>query len=149
MRTNSLEHHLHLMAQWPDSWMGDEEDLPAGSWLIAAFEPFVRDLHHSTLSRGTIRLHLDHLWLLGGEIIRDLSMELEDDASSAVMRVASSGVGPLVRHADVSQARFNATCRRLGRYLEFHPLPPAPTSVKEPCRGSRRRPPAKRKGRRA
>ena len=57
---------------WPRSWMGLEQDLPPGEQLLARLRPFIEHLASSTLSAKTIRRHVDNLWLLGGEIIRDL-----------------------------------------------------------------------------
>jgi hypothetical protein len=57
---------------WPQSWMGLEKDLPPGEALLACLRPFIEHLASSTLSHTTIRRHVANLWLLGGEIIRDL-----------------------------------------------------------------------------
>jgi hypothetical protein len=51
--------------------MGLEKDLPPGQQLLACLRPFIEHLASSTLSPNTIRHHVDNLWLLGGEIIRD------------------------------------------------------------------------------
>jgi hypothetical protein len=58
---------------WPRSWMGLEKDLPPGEQLLACFRPFIEHLASSSLSPKTIRKHVDNLWTLGGEIIRDLN----------------------------------------------------------------------------
>src|SRR6266516_6983027 len=58
---------------WPRSWMGLEKDLPLGEQLLACFRPFIEHLASSSLSPKTIRKHVDNLWMLGGEIIRDLN----------------------------------------------------------------------------
>ena len=52
--------------------MGLEKDLPPGEELVACFRPFIEHLASSSLSSKTIRRHVDNLWILGGEIIRDL-----------------------------------------------------------------------------
>ncbi len=52
--------------------MGVEKDLPAGEQLLNRFQPFIEHLVASGLSAKTIRTHVDNLWTLGGEIIRDL-----------------------------------------------------------------------------
>src|SRR6266436_3297125 len=57
---------------WPRSWMGLEKDLPPGEALVVCFRPFIQHLVSANLSPKTIRLHVDNLWTLGGEIIRDL-----------------------------------------------------------------------------
>src|SRR5215472_13005574 len=57
---------------WPRSWMGLEKDLPPGGALVVCFRPFIGRLALGDLSPKTIRQHVDNLWSLGGEIIRDL-----------------------------------------------------------------------------
>jgi hypothetical protein len=41
--------------------------------LLACFRPFIAHLASSNLSRKTIQKHVDNLWILGGEIIRDVN----------------------------------------------------------------------------
>jgi hypothetical protein len=43
---------------------------------VVCFRPFIEHLAASSLSPKTIRRHMDNLWLLGGDIIRDLSSTL-------------------------------------------------------------------------
>src|SRR5437667_2706874 len=61
------------LGNWPRSWMGWEKDLPPGEKLVACFRPFLEHLVCSDLSRKTIQKHVDNMWVLGGEIIRDLN----------------------------------------------------------------------------
>src|SRR6516164_5887447 len=61
--------------RWPRSWMGVEKDVPPGEELVVCFRPFIEHLASSSLSPQTIRRHVDNLWLLGGEIIRDLNYD--------------------------------------------------------------------------
>src|SRR5438128_2322610 len=68
-----LSGYCRDLAHWPRSWMGFEKDLPPGEKLVACFQPFLEHLVASGLSRKTIRKHIDNLWVLGGEIIRDLN----------------------------------------------------------------------------
>jgi len=53
--------------------MGWEKDLPPGEELVARFRPFLEHLVVSGLSSKTVQRHVDNLWALGGEIIRDLN----------------------------------------------------------------------------
>ena len=55
--------------------MGEEKDLPAGRQLVEYFMPFLQHLTESGLSKKTIQNHVDNMWLLGGEIIRDVNEE--------------------------------------------------------------------------
>lgn len=60
-----------------------EIDLPPGESLVGRFQPFIEHLASSGLSRQTVRRHGDNLWLLGGEIIR----QLHEDPSLRKVRV--------------------------------------------------------------
>ena len=60
------------LANWPRSWMGLEKDLPPGEALIVCFRPFIEHLAAKGLAKTTICQHVDNLWAVGGEIIRDL-----------------------------------------------------------------------------
>ena len=53
--------------------MGEEKDLPPGRRLVEYFMPFLLHLAGSGLSKRTIQNHVDNMWLLGGEIIRDVN----------------------------------------------------------------------------
>jgi hypothetical protein len=53
--------------------MGWEKDMPPGKKLVACFRPFLEYLVAADLSPKTIQKHVDHLWVPGGEIIRDLN----------------------------------------------------------------------------
>jgi hypothetical protein len=105
--------------------MGLPKDLPPGERMVVVFRPFIEHLMALNLSRKTIRKHIDNLWLLGGEIIRDLNdtpslrkVPVED----LLLDVLKDG-GPLLYHCDSEeqQRSFESTCRRLCRFLEQQP----------------------------
>jgi hypothetical protein len=106
---------------WPRSWMGLDEDLPPGEELVACLRPFLEHLASSRLSPKTIRRHMDNLWLLGGEIIRDLNYDpsLRKMAPDRLLRsVIHEDGGPLVHNgSDEEQRSFDSTCRKLHRFL--------------------------------
>ena len=79
---HDLEHDCRDLNSWPRSWMGLEKDLPPGEQLIALFRPFLEHLAASDLSPKTIQKHVDNVWILGGEFIRDLN----DDPPCASVR---------------------------------------------------------------
>ena len=68
-----LSAYCRDLDEWPRSWMGFEKDLPPGERMVACFRPFLEHLVRLEPSHKTIRKHVDNLWILGGEIIRDLS----------------------------------------------------------------------------
>lgn len=100
--------------------MGVEKDLPAGEELVACLRPFIEHLAASTLSPKTIRRHVDNLWLLGGEIIRDLNYDpsLRRFAADRLLsKVIHEDGGPLLYSGSQEEQRsFDATCRKLHRF---------------------------------
>ena len=118
-----LERYCRGLDTWPRSWMGWEKDLPPGEELVARLRPFLEDLVASDLSPKTIQRHVDNLWALGGEIIRDLNEDpsLRRKSIEKILddRIDEEG-GPLVYtlESEESQQRaFDATCRKLYRFL--------------------------------
>jgi hypothetical protein len=106
---------------WPHSWMGLEKDLPPGEELVVCFRPFIEHLATSSLSPKTIRRHVDNLWLLGGEIIRDLNYNpaLRKVAAQKLLRdVVRADGGPLIYNGSEEEQRsLDSTCRKLHRFL--------------------------------
>jgi len=102
--------------------MGWEKDLPPGDKLVACFRPFLEGLVASDLSPKTIQKHIDNLWALGGEIIRDLyeNPSLRRKTIEQILddRIDDEG-GPLLYGVDSEeqQRSFDSTCRKLHRFL--------------------------------
>jgi hypothetical protein len=106
---------------WPRSWMGLEKDVPPGEQLVACFRPFIEHLASSSLSPKTIRRHVDNLWLLGVEIIRDLNSD-PSQRKVAVQQLLRNVVGvdggPLIYNGtEDAQCSLDSTCRKLHRFL--------------------------------
>jgi len=100
--------------------MGVEKDVPSGAELVACFRPFIEQLASSSLSPKTIRRHVDNLWLLGGEIIRDLNYDpslRRLPADQLLSKTIHEDGGPLLYHGSEEEQRsFDATCRKLHRF---------------------------------
>jgi hypothetical protein len=103
--------------------MGWEKDVPPGEELVACFRPFVEDLVASNLSPKTVQKHVDNLWALGGEIIRDLNgnPSLRRKTIKQILndRIDEEG-GPLVyalESEEPLQRSFDSTCRKLYCFL--------------------------------
>jgi hypothetical protein len=111
----------HGLDDWPRSWMGLEKDLPPGQELVASLRPFLEHLVGSDLSPKTIQRHFDNLWLLGGEIIRDLNYDpslRKLPADRLLRRVVGDDGGPLIHNgSEEEQSSFDSTCRKLHRFL--------------------------------
>jgi hypothetical protein len=119
-----VERYCRGLDGWPRSWMGWEKDLPPGEKLVASFRPFLEDLVASDLSPKTIQRHVDNLWALGGEIIRDLNENpsLRKKSIEQILddRIDDDG-GPLLYGIDSEeqQRSFDSTCRKLRRFLRL------------------------------
>ena len=110
------------LAAWPTSWCGEERDVIPGEQIVAVFTPFLLDLLAQGLTRKTRNLHRDNLWLLGGEIIRDINdtPKLRKRPVGELIREAiANDEGPLIRGCvnDIEQRLFDSTCRKLKRFL--------------------------------
>jgi hypothetical protein len=100
--------------------MGDERDLLPGQKLVECFTPFLVHIAGAGLSKKTVQKHIDNLWLLGGEIIRDLqeTPKLRKTPASDLIDTVIEQDGPLLYHRDSEeqQRSFESTCRKLRRF---------------------------------
>ncbi len=101
--------------------MGDDRDLLPGRKLVECFTPFLLHLAETGLSKKTVQKHIDNLWLLGGEIIRDLqeTSRLRKKPVGELLWTLIEDDGPLLYHRDSEeqQRSFESTCRKLHRFL--------------------------------
>jgi len=110
--------------EWPERWKGFDKDVPYGEGIIQIYKPFVDELL-SRLSLKTVKRHLDNLWLLGGELIREINMnpKLRKKAPMDLLldNVDETG-GPYCRHLDSEEqmSAYDATCRKLFKFLREH-----------------------------
>jgi hypothetical protein len=107
--------------------MGTEKDLLPGEELVACFRPFQEHLVGSDLASKIIQKHVDNLWSLGGEIIRDLnedpSLRSKPIEQTLADRIDEEG-GPLVyamESEEPLQRSLDSTCRKLYRFLSPSP----------------------------
>jgi hypothetical protein len=90
--------------------------------MVEYFKPFLRDLLAHDLSRKTLRQHRDNIWVLGGEIFRGLQMDRalrRRPIEQVVLDLIDDEGGPLLSHrqSEAEQRSFDATCRKLFRFL--------------------------------
>jgi len=101
--------------------MGLEEDLLPGQQLLTIFRPFLEHLAASSLSPKTIQRHVDNIWALGGEFIRDLHYDppqRKKPVKQVLLKMIEHG-GPLLYHGgDAEQSSFDSTCRKFRRFLD-------------------------------
>lgn len=111
----------HDFYKWPVRWHGVKDDIEVGRRILTSFEPFVVELCESNLTKKTKKRHMDNLWLLGGEIVREVSTY--DRYEENIERIVRESVGPegglsshhLQTEEDIRS--FNSTCRKLANYF--------------------------------
>lgn len=121
MKQRTLDALCPHFPEWPERWMGLEEDRVYGEELLAAMRPFAEFLVESNLADKTVSSHLDNLWLLGGEIIREVSTynEYADPPQDKLRDAVCGDGGPYCRHlyTEADERAFDATCRKLHKFL--------------------------------
>lgn len=107
---------------WPDSWMGVDEDLEYGKKLLPYMVKFLEDLLNQGKSRKTFVRYRDNVWVLGGTIIKQVSLyeEYDTDPLNKLMEsVEADGVLP--DHFDWMSEddlrSFERMCRRFEKFL--------------------------------
>lgn len=110
------------LGQWPQRWRFDDADLPFGQQLVACFTPFLLDLIAQRYTRKTLARHRDHLWLLGGDIVRRAQEEPKlrrQPVERVMLQLVDNEGGPLLwpSLAEAEQVAFDATCRKFYQFL--------------------------------
>lgn len=111
------------LTEWPRTWQIEKDDLAAGRRIVEALTPFLHHLVSQGLARRTFARHRDNIWLLGGELIR--RRHLDDElcklpVAAALQQLVEGGGGPLIwpNISESEQESFDATCRKLYRFLQ-------------------------------
>ena len=111
--------------KWPERWMGTKEDREYGKKLLPYMEEFLDVLIKikGNRSRKTLKIHIDNAWLLGGSIIRHVSMYQEYKTTplkKLMESVESGGILPdgydHMTERDLSG--FESTCELFENYLK-------------------------------
>jgi hypothetical protein len=121
-----LQSYCPDLDQWPSSWAYEKRDIPCGLRIVECFTPFLREMLARSLSRKTLRQYRDNLWVLGGEVIRRLQMDSglrTRPVERIVLDLIGDDGGPLLSHgpSETEQRSFDATCRKLFRFLTGPP----------------------------
>lgn len=118
----SLHQYCPDIEDWPARWSYEESDLAPGQRIVEFLKPFLLHLLTKKLATSTLRRHRDHLWMLGGEVIRrrqgdpQLSRLPVEEVTFDLLEEEG---GPLIwpRITEQEQDAFDASCRKLYRFL--------------------------------
>ena len=118
----ALEQYVPDLHNWPASWRVVDEDISTGRTIVAIFTPFLEHLLTLGCARKTLLRHRDHIWMLGGEMIRRRHEDpdlLAVPVATLLDKLIEEDGGPLIWPAisESAQNSFDATCRKLYQYL--------------------------------
>lgn len=110
------------LAEWPHSWRIEDGDVVVGQNIVELLKPFLYELLRQKLADKTLRRHRDHIWMLGGEIIRhrhDDPALRKQPVKNLLFNLIEEEGGPLIwpRISESEQNSFDTTCRKLYRFL--------------------------------
>lgn len=94
--------------------------MPPGEPLLTLFRPFLEHLAASNLSPKTIQKHVDNIWVLGGEFVRDLHNDpvlRRRPVDQILLKMIEYGGPPLYHEGEDAPRSFDSTCRKLRRFL--------------------------------
>ena len=126
-KTISPTHYCKTFYQWPDNWMGVDEDLEVGEKILSGITPFFQHLHQSGLSKKTIIKHLDNLWILGAQIIREINYYDDKKYKKLIpekllLEFISTEGGPLPSFISSNDETiiksYDATCKKLYQFIK-------------------------------
>ena len=117
------------LASWPQHWHIEPADLSFGTQLVDCLTPFLLQLLSQGRTRKTLQRHRDHVWMLGGELIRrrhDNPDLRRHGAEALLLQLLDDDCGPLIwpRISEQQQNVIDATCRQLYRFLIDSSLQP-------------------------
>jgi hypothetical protein len=117
-----LHQYCPDIEDWPERWSYEESDLAPGRRIVEFLKPFLLHLLTKKLATSTLHRHRDHLWMLGGEVIR--RRQEDTQLSRLPVEEVTFGLleeegGPLIwpRITEQEQDAFDASCRKLYRFL--------------------------------
>jgi hypothetical protein len=110
------------LENWPNTWRYQQSDIALGERIAECFKAFTLHLLNRGLATKTLQRHRDHLWMLGGEIIRRAQQEpkvARKPAKRLLLEFVDDDCGPLIwpRISEQQQNSFDATCRKLYQFL--------------------------------
>ena len=110
------------LENWPNTWRYQHSDIHWGERMLEYFRPFLLFLLDLHLATKTLQRHRNHLWMLGGEIIRRSQEDpklARKPTKALLLEFVDDDCGPLIwpRISEQQQHSFDATCRKLYQFL--------------------------------
>lgn len=119
-------HYCKSFNQWPDNWMGLDEDIEIGERILAGITPFILHLHKIGLSKKVIVKHMDNLWILGAQIIREMNYYGNKkyrmlNPEKLLLEFIGTEGGPLPSFIAINDTviikSYDSTCKKLYKFI--------------------------------
>jgi hypothetical protein len=109
------------LGKWPESWMGTEKDLEYGKKLLPFMEKFIHCLMGQGLSRKTLKDYVDWVWLLGGGIIKEVSLyrNYKKDPAKKLLETVEGGGCPPGDYESMAKSELAGFKKMCGHFEEF------------------------------
>ncbi len=119
--SRSLREFVPDFEKWPESWMGTEKDFEYGKKLLPFMEKFIHYLIAQGLSRKNLKEYVDWVWLLGGRIIKEVSIyrQYKKDPAKKLLEAVEAGGCLPDEHEGMSQSELASFSRMCGKFEEF------------------------------
>lgn len=119
---NILYKYCKNIDQWPHKWEIDQDDIKVGKALLEEFKSFLIDLINKGRAKKTIKNYADYLWVLGGELIRQINDEPDERKLSTknfIKKHVNESGGPYWCHAynEADHDRYDSVCRKFYKFL--------------------------------
>ena len=124
--TDLLNQWCKDLKDWPDSWAGSGRDIQIGKALVEEFKLLLLDRIQKGRAKSTIKIHAGYLWVLGGELIRQINYyenERKLSARQLILKYVSGDGGPSWRHAkdELDHRRYDSVCSQLFKQITTAP----------------------------
>ncbi len=106
---------------WPETWMGTGKDLEYGKKLLPFMEKFIHHLMVLGLPYRTLKEYVEWVWLLGGGIIKEVSIynEYKKDPAKKLMEAVEGGGCLPDGHEGMSKRELKSFAGMCGKFEEF------------------------------
>ena len=107
---------------WPNTWRYQHSDIALGERILVCLRAFLLHLLDQAMATKTLQRHRDHLWMLGGGIIRRAQEQpalARRPIKALLLQFVDDDCGPLIwpRISEQQQNSFDVTGRKLYQFL--------------------------------
>lgn len=120
--TELLMQYCKDIDEWPNRWEIDQADVVIGQAINEYFKSFLLSKIEQGRTRKTIRMTGGYLWVLGGELIRQINNDESERKLSAkdlILKYVDEGGGPYWSHAnnELDHARYDSICKQFLKFI--------------------------------